>query len=135
MLTPKKEIAKVAGVSHDTIAKVEKIQKSATPEIKSALKSGDMSINAAYNKVKQAERKQDIQRQVEQIEQKAIEKPDGLFDVIVIDPPWGYVKQTHHGTFDFSGRRCTNPYPEMSQEELKALDIPAAEIVCKFATI
>ena len=47
-----KEIAKAAGVSHDTIAKVEKIEAQATPEIKAALKSGDISINAAYEGIK-----------------------------------------------------------------------------------
>ena len=47
----RQEIAKAAGVSHDTIAKVEKIEAQATPEIKAALKAGDLSINAAYNKV------------------------------------------------------------------------------------
>ena len=36
----KKEIAKAAGVSHDTIAKVEKIEAQASPEVKAALKSG-----------------------------------------------------------------------------------------------
>lgn len=35
----KKEIARAAGVSHDTIAKVEKIEQQATPEIKAELKS------------------------------------------------------------------------------------------------
>lgn len=35
-----KEVAKLAGVSHDTIAKVEKIEKHATPEVKAAVKSG-----------------------------------------------------------------------------------------------
>lgn len=116
------QIAEKAGVSRETIRKVEKIEQQATPEIKAALKSGDLSINAAYNKVKQAERKQDIQRQVEEIEQQAVEQPDGLFDVIVVDPPWGY-----HGSFDANGRRCANPYPEMTQAELKAIELPAAE--------
>lgn len=90
-----KEIAKAAGVSHDTIAKAEKIEAQASPEIKAALKSGDLSINAAYNKVQQAKRKEDIQWQVEEIEQQVFEQPTGLFDVIVIDSPWGYVCETH----------------------------------------
>ena len=38
----KKEIAKAAGVSHDTIAKVEKIQKQAAPEIIEKVKSGEI---------------------------------------------------------------------------------------------
>ena len=35
-----------AGVSHDTIAKVEKIEAQATPEVKAALKAGEISINS-----------------------------------------------------------------------------------------
>lgn len=46
------ELAKAAGVSHDTIAKVEKIEQKASPEIKAALKAGDLSINAAYEGIK-----------------------------------------------------------------------------------
>ena len=117
-------IAKMAGVSRDTIAKVEKIEQSATPEIKAALKSGNMSINTAYREVKKAERNEEIQRQVEEIEQKAIEKPDGLFDVIVIDPPWNY-GDVH--LYHVDGWRVSAPYPEMSQEELKKIELPAAD--------
>lgn len=48
-----KELAKVAGVSHDTIAKVEKIEAQATPEIKTQLQTGEISINQAYQTIKQ----------------------------------------------------------------------------------
>jgi hypothetical protein len=41
----KKELAKVANVSHDTIAKVKKIQSTATQEVKDKLESGEVSIN------------------------------------------------------------------------------------------
>lgn len=44
----KKELAKAAGVSHDTIAKVEKIEANASEETKEALRRGEMSINQAY---------------------------------------------------------------------------------------
>jgi ParB-like chromosome segregation protein Spo0J len=57
-----KELAKVAGVSHDTIAKVEKIQAKASPEIKSAIKSGEMSINQAYQTLKREEKKIEIEQ-------------------------------------------------------------------------
>lgn len=46
------QIAEKAGVSRETIRKVEKIEAQATPEIKAALRSGDLSINAAYEGVK-----------------------------------------------------------------------------------
>jgi ParB-like chromosome segregation protein Spo0J len=40
------ELAKMAGVSHDTIAKVEKIIAGAEPEVVEAARKGEMSINA-----------------------------------------------------------------------------------------
>ena len=45
------ELAKMAGVSHDTIAKVEKIVAEAEPEVVEATRKGEMSINAAYKTV------------------------------------------------------------------------------------
>lgn len=116
------QVAKLANVSTETIRKVEVIEKKIDEEIKAALKSGDISINQAYKKIKEKERKENIQKQVEVIEQKAIEKPDGLFEIIAIDPPWGYGTQ-----YSASGRRVANPYPEMTQEKLKAIELPAAE--------
>ena len=49
----KKELAKVAGVSHDTIHKVEVIETKATPQTKQLVKEGEISINQAYQMVKQ----------------------------------------------------------------------------------
>lgn len=44
----KKELAKIAGVSHDTIHKVEAIEQKATPEIKKKVQQGELSINQGY---------------------------------------------------------------------------------------
>ena len=43
-----KELAKIAGVSHDTIHKVETIEKKAPAEIKQKVKAGELSINQGY---------------------------------------------------------------------------------------
>ena len=84
--------------------------------------SGETSINEAYNAIKKEERRELIQKQVEDIERGNIEKPTGLFDVIAMDPPWNY------GTaYSAEGRRVANPYPEMSLDELKALELPAKD--------
>lgn len=40
----KKELANIAGVSHDTIHKVEAIEAKAAPEVKEQLRKGDISI-------------------------------------------------------------------------------------------
>lgn len=45
----RKELAKIAGVSHDTIDKIKKIEAEATPHIKELLYSGTITTNQAYN--------------------------------------------------------------------------------------
>lgn len=47
-----KELAKVAGVSHDTIHKVDVIEKRAPEEVKEQLRRGEVSINKAYNEIR-----------------------------------------------------------------------------------
>jgi hypothetical protein len=46
-LTSREALAKAARISSNTISQIEKIQKSATPELVAAVKSGTISINAA----------------------------------------------------------------------------------------
>lgn len=69
------QVAKAAGVSEDTIRKVEKIEAKATPEVKAALKSGEISINQAFKDIKNAEK---TQRQQETAERKAYTPPTEL---------------------------------------------------------
>ena len=45
----KRELARAAGVSHDTIHKVETVIEKGTPEVKAKARSGEISINTAYN--------------------------------------------------------------------------------------
>lgn len=52
----KKEVAKVANVSHDTIAKVKRIEAVASPEVKAQLSTGEISINQAYQEIKKEEK-------------------------------------------------------------------------------
>ena len=89
------ELGKAAHVSHDTIHKVEIIEKSVTPEVKEQIRRGDTSINKVYQEIKRKEREQS--REVERIENAekitALDNPleaQGLFQTIVIDPPWDW---------------------------------------------
>lgn len=52
-----KELAKIAGVSHDTIYRVDQIQQRATDEVKEKVKSGEMSIRQGYMSTKPKEEK------------------------------------------------------------------------------
>ncbi len=49
------QLAKVAGVSHDTIRKVETIAKEADEHTKQLVRTGEKSINQAYNEIKARE--------------------------------------------------------------------------------
>lgn len=47
------QIASIAGVSHDTVAKVKTIKAKASDEVKQKVASGEMSINKAYQQTKE----------------------------------------------------------------------------------
>lgn len=106
VIDTKKELSKVAAVSHDTIAKVKKIQEKAPEEIKAKLATGEVSINAAYKEIKKEEKKEAIQEErrilAEEGSKKEIEIDfrlgdfeevfadieDGSIDCIITDPPY-----------------------------------------------
>ena len=125
-----KEVAKIANVSHDTVAKVKVIQAKATPEVKSQLSTGEMSINQAYQEIKkeekkelQIEKKKEYEQRIETISVNEF-KVD-IFDtkekyrVIYADPPWQYdLEQTSP---NLGG--AIKHYNSMSIEDLCALPI------------
>lgn len=51
-----------------------------------------------------------------------LEQPPGVYDVIVVDPPWEIA-----GEYDPDGRRIANPYPTMRYAEIEAINLPAAD--------
>ena len=122
-----KELAKVAGVSHDTIAKVEKIQAKATPEIKSAIKAGEMSINQAYQTVKREEKKQEVQKRIDEYAEVQtgvidIEKPDKKYNIVYADPPWKYWEsgnknQSLHYTTMTVDEICNLPVKDITADD------------------
>lgn len=77
---------------------------------------------ASVKDVKKIRFQQDIARQKTEIESGAVQSPSGVFDVIAIDPPWPYGRE-----YDPNGSRVANPYPEMSLEDIAAIDLPAAD--------
>ena len=102
----RKELAKVANVSHDTIAKVKKIQAVATPEVKAQLSTGEVSINQVYQEIKKEEKNQiklnerdrlaeigknkkiEIDFRLGDFEEVFADIPDGSIDCIITDPPY-----------------------------------------------
>jgi N6-adenosine-specific RNA methylase IME4 len=119
-----KQIAEKAGVSVGQVAMAEQVKKKA-PELWEKAKNGEIAIKTAYTEIKKeekkAEHKASIEAQKAAIESGGLKLPEGVFEVIAIDPPWNYGRE-----YDPDGSRVANPYPEMTQEQLLAIEMPAA---------
>jgi N6-adenosine-specific RNA methylase IME4 len=124
-----KEVSKIANISDGSLHKVKVIESKATPEVKAQLSTGELTINKAYQDIKKEEKKAErievIEKQIKDIETGQLPELQGLFDVISVDPPWPYEGESKNITsFDSVGRRVANPYPEMSINQIKEIQLP-----------
>jgi DNA modification methylase len=112
-----KEVAKVANLSHDTIAKVKKIEQKAAPEIKEKLSTGELSINQVYQDIKKEEKKEELKEKIQsqRIETKISQNikngncleilenlEDGCIDIVLTDPPYGINYISNRSIYDDS---------------------------------
>jgi N6-adenosine-specific RNA methylase IME4/transcriptional regulator with XRE-family HTH domain len=117
-----KELAAIAGVSHDTIAKVEKIE--TAPDVSAKVKSGELSINQGYQMIVREQRESSREEQRKQNGEKVsrLDNPldaQGLFQTIVIDPPWDWGDE---GDVNQMGRAKPD-YSTMPIEDIEALPV------------
>lgn len=103
----RKELANIANVSHDTIAKVKVIEAKAPEEVKAKLATGEVSINQAFKDIKKDEKKQNYEQKKAEFEKpiklinenQIIIHGDSVkvlptlqkksFDLLLTDPPYG----------------------------------------------
>ena len=136
-VSTKKELSKVAAVSHDTIAKVKKIQEKAPEEVKAKLSTGEVSINAAYKEIKKEEKKEELQIKKNEYEKRVenntnndfkidIYNTKETFRVIYADPAWSYNDKQdtpqlggankHYDTMSLKSL-CDLPVKELSEKD------------------
>lgn len=82
----------------------------------------ELTLTGAVRLAKQIIRGEKIEEQKEELKKENLILPDGLYDVIVIDPPWKY--ETEYNPDNPFGR-VSNPYPEMTQTEILKIKIPS----------
>ena len=122
------KIGELAGCSRDTVDKVRKINEAhedglVSEETIENLRTGEASIHSVFSDVRRNEKKEEIVKKLESVTAKKQKALKGQYDVIVIDPPWPMQKierevRPNQAAFD---------YPTMTEEELAALKMPAAE--------
>lgn len=125
----RKEIAGIAGVSHDTIAKIKKLAALAPAPMKQQLRAGTMSINQAHTQIQRVEKeaKRESRREENRAKVAAAATPQNVvasgarFATIMIDPPWDWGDE---GDQDQLGRARPD-YATMSMAQLLELPLPA----------
>ncbi len=119
MPVTKKESAMVRNLKKAKADKSEVVK-----QIVDKIKNSDKPLNAKtlYSEVKKAEKQEQIEDQKQKILSGEMSLPEGIFDMIVIDPPWPYERK-----YDPDTSRSANPYPEMSIEEITNIELTPDE--------
>ena len=142
------EIAKDAGISERSAQQRMQVARNIVPEVKDAIRDTEIANSttqllelARLSPEKQIEvsnfldGEMTIERAVREMRRKAaidnlnnldsieVKKLDGVYDVIVIDPPWEMKKIER----DVAPNQVEFDYPTMSLDEIKALEVPCAD--------
>ena len=123
----REELAKSAGVSGQTVSRVEYILDNATQELIEQCERGEVSINAAYKQLREAEKKAERQAAIEQAKAQPrsssyidIFTTDKKYRVVYADPPWSY--NDKQDTARLGG--AEKHYNTMAIEDICAINVP-----------
>lgn len=109
--------AKSAGVSERKVRQAQEVKRAA-PALAAKVQSGEMSLAHATREVK----REAIITKLENIKTVASKELSGIYDVLVIDPPWPMQKIER----DVRPNQSEFDYPTMTEEEIAALIPPCA---------
>ena len=98
------------------------------PDAFEQIKAGTKTIT----EVKKEEKIEARKAEIEAIKQKIESEPmavDGLFDVVVIDPPWAYEEKGGLASdqYDPQSARGSCPYPSMTVQQISEISLPVTE--------
>jgi len=111
----RQERAKAIGVNRGAIQRADLINKN--PELAAQVKSGAMPAAKAVQEIQ----KQKLKTRLDEVATREAIEPTGLYDVIVIDPPWPMQKLER----DERPNQVDFDYPTMTEEQMANLQIPA----------
>ena len=109
--------AEMLNVSERTVASVKAIERDA-PDLLPKMESEKMAVSKAIQEM----RKREVVSDLESIETRQVKEIEGVYDTIVIDPPWPMVKIER----DERPNQTEFDYPTMTLPDIYALRIPAA---------
>jgi N6-adenosine-specific RNA methylase IME4/ParB-like chromosome segregation protein Spo0J len=110
--------AQSAGTNRQYMAEIDFIHEK-KPELVDEILEGKVSVPAAVRDLRRVE----YREKLEDIRSVEVKTAQGVYDVIVIDPPWPMQKIER----DVRPNQSEFDYPTMTEEELAALSVPMAE--------
>ena len=111
-------LAKASGTNRKYLELAEKIIKEA-PSLVPKIESGEITIPKAIKEIK----REKVTEQLNTLSIAGAAKTDGLYDVIVLDPPWPMQKIER----DCRPNQVEFDYPTLTEEQLAELEIPCAD--------
>lgn len=116
--TSMERAAEMLNVGRATVARVKAVERAA-PELIEKIERGEMTAARAFTESKRKE----VKAKLENVEAQEAKEIAGVYDVIVIDPPWAMEKIER----EVAPNQVAFEYPTMSIDEIAALKIPAAD--------
>lgn len=86
------------------------------------IKGGVKTFSEWKREQKQKEREAYIEQQKRDIAESNLPEIKSKFDLLVFDPPWPYGRE-----YDPDSSRVANPYPEMSIQQIKEIEVPGKD--------
>ena len=114
----RKRAAKQQRVSEWKVRQASAVRR-ADPALAKQIFDGEVPLAAAVREVKRRE----TEAKLESVEAKKAKAAEGVYDVLVIDPPWPMQKIER----DCRPNQSLLDYPTMTEAELRELAIPAAD--------
>lgn len=114
------EIAKKFNISKDTLAKVQKIEQKAPEAVKEKIRTGELSINQAYQSVRRLEKVEAVEEKIAEHSEVPtgsinIYNTDKKYNIIYADPAWQY--------FESGNKNQSLHYKTMTIEEICKLPV------------
>jgi N6-adenosine-specific RNA methylase IME4 len=114
---PRKQAEQITGLSTDTLSKARTVVESGNAELIGRMDETG-NVNRAWRELRRAA----VAQRLQEIASLPVGATDGLYDVVVIDPPWPMQKIER----DVAPEQVGFDYPTMALDEIAGLPIPHA---------
>lgn len=115
---PAERKADAAGVTRKTVEMADALANK-RPDLAEKVRAGEVTLSSAHTQA----RKDEKVAQLNDISAQEVKAAQGVYDVIVLDPPWPMEKIER----EVAPNQTAFDYPTMTESDMAAMEIPAAD--------